>query len=177
MAFFICPIPIKAQLDNNQPELSTSESSNLLQFPNIEVLAIQSYLNEHHCGSEIDNYNTAQVFSQEADKNNLDPYILPAIWYLESTCGKHQLANNGFGFMMYGNQKIGLRPFNSTADAISYIAVRLKMSPYATKTLRGIITTYNSCNPAYFDNFMRLHDEMTSYAEIYPQVESGVISR
>ncbi len=84
--------------------------------------------------------------AEEADKNDLDYRLIPAIAVRESTGGKYDCVkakNNPFG---WGSCKIS---FNSNEEAIEIIARNLggnnpkTKQHYAGKTTKGILEKYN----------------------------------
>jgi hypothetical protein len=160
---------MQAKSDQIQPMVSTVQSPTLLQFPDGRALAISAFLDKHGCGTSLEDLNIATVFVTEADKNNISPFILPAIWIAESTCGKHQLVNNGFGFMKPGGQSAGLRPFKSTNDAISYISHALTIHPYAKSSPQADVSVYNG-NPSYLVEFNALYAQQVAYKEGYAKL-------
>jgi len=151
-----------------------------LTMPDPRILGVSAFLDKHGCGTPLQDFNTATVFVTEADKNNISPFILPAIWIAESTCGKHQLVNDGFGFMKPGGQSAGLRPFKSTEDAIAYISHALTMPPYAKSSPQADVSVYNG-NPSYIVEFNALYAQQVAYEEGYtklvPMVIVGTLSK
>ena len=149
-----------------------------LQMPDNRILAVSSFLDGYRCGSQIDDFDVATDFVNDADTNGIDYRILPSIWILESTCGKQQEVNNGFGFMKKGG---GLMPFGSTEDAIAYISSAWTRSPYAGKTLKGAVQTYNppSANPNYYSEFMQEYGMISaneaSYERLIPELQNNQI--
>lgn len=144
-------------------------------MPESRILAVSAFLDSYKCGSSLDDFNTATEFVNEADKNGIDYRILPAIWIMESSCGKHQLVQNGFGFMKAGGQAAGLRPFNSTDDAISYISHALTMPPYASKSLPDVILTYNH-SYTYLEEFTRLTGEISDYNQLVEKLQTNCLT-
>lgn len=168
-------LPTKAKSDQIQPIVSIPQQSETLQMPSSKVLAVESYLSDYHYGSQTDDYNLATAFVEAADESNIDYRILPSIFVIESTAGKHGLYNNYFGFMQNGAG--GLRHFSSTESSVYFISDALTKHPYAGKSLRGIVQTYNSANPAYFSEFMVLYNKITvseeSYQTLMPMVANN----
>lgn len=147
-------------------------------MPDNRILAVSSFLDSYHCGSKIDDFDVATDFVNDADANGIDYRILPSIWILESTCGKQQEVNNGFGFMKRGG---GLMPFLSTEDAITYISSAWTRSPYAGKTLKGAVQIYNppSANPNYYSEFMQEYNMISanesSFQRLIPELQNNQI--
>lgn len=101
--------------------------------------------------------NDAVWFVEAAQEYGIDYRTLPAIWWKESQCGLHQLNGNGFGWEPTGS----LRAFTSIKEAIFYISEALTEPPYAGKTLKRQIYTYNSVGePRYYENFETLTNQM-----------------
>lgn len=108
-------------------------------------------------------------FVQEAEKNNLDYTLLPAIAMIESTGYKHACKstrglNNGFG---WGSCKIA---FSSVDEAIEKVATHVggnhpnTAKYYQGKNLVAILNTYNP--PQY------RHDYVTLVTGVMKTIES-----
>ena len=91
-------------------------------------------------------FGTGMKMAEEADKNDLDWRLLPAIAARESTGGKNdciKVDNNPFG---WGSCRIG---FKTIDDAIETVAKNLggnnpsTKRHYGDKTLKGILQAYN----------------------------------
>ncbi|MCX6751667.1 MAG: glucosaminidase domain-containing protein [Candidatus Nomurabacteria bacterium] len=104
--------------------------------------AIDAYFSEH----DMPLLGTGMKMVQEAEKNNLDWRLLPAIAVRESTGGKNdciKATNNPFG---WGSCKIG---FDSLNEAIETVAMNLggnnpkTEKHYADKTTKQILRAYN----------------------------------
>lgn len=99
---------------------------------------------------------TGMKMVQEAEKNNLDWRLLPAIAVRESTGGKFdckKVQNNPFG---WGSCKIG---FDSVEEAIEIVAMNLGGNNpnterhYADKTTDQILKAYNP--PSIISNYVK----------------------
>lgn len=101
--------------------------------------------------------------AEEAEKNNLDWRLLPAIAVRESTGGKNdcnKVKNNAFG---WGSCKIG---FKSNEEAIEVVARNLggnnpnTAHHYDNKTIKQILRAYNppSIVPKYAEQVMSIMD-------------------
>ena len=119
--------------------------------------AIDAYFAEHDMPLE----GTGMKMVEEAENNDLDWRLLPAIAVRESTGGKHdckKVENNPFG---WGSCKIG---FKSVDDAIETMAVNLggnnpkTAKHYDNKTIKGILHAYNppSVIPKYAEQVMSI---------------------
>lgn len=149
--------PTKLYADNISPSQSSSE---LLQIPDNRILAVQSFLYSYKCGTEIQDFNDATEFVDAADKYGIDYRILPVIYLKESTCGQHEIPGtfNGFGFAN------GVTKFTSFANAVDTISMKLTQHPYAGKSLKGIISTYNNY-PEYLASFMIYYNQISDLQE------------
>lgn len=134
-------------------------------MPDSRILAVSSFLDSHKCGTTIQDFDTATEFVDDADTNKIDWRILPIVWVKESTCGKHQLNGNGFGWMA-GNS---LYDFSGLDSAISYISYHLTLHPYAGKTLQGVVGTYNN-HSEYLVSFMGYYGQITARYTAYNQL-------
>lgn len=106
---------------------------------------------------------TGMKMVEEAEKNDLDWRLLPAISARESTGGRakcKKVPNNAFG---WGSCKIG---FKSTDQAIEVVAKNLggnnpkTAMHYDNKTTEGILNAYNppSIVPKYTEQVMTIMD-------------------
>jgi hypothetical protein len=98
--------------------------------------------------------DSAAVFLEAADRNDLDWRLLPSISLVESSGGKDYRHNNVFGWD-------SCHEFTSVGAGIHYVASQLANSKlYKHKNLDGKLRTYNS-NPEYphrVKAFMRVMD-------------------
>ena len=116
-----------------------------------EVQTLTAWLSAHGCP------NYAVDFVESANAKNLDFRTLVPIWVIESGCGKHELYSNGFGFEPSGS----LKHFTSTQEAIAYVSQQLANGrPYAGKTLKEKVTTYNSVNPKYWSKYISIFNSI-----------------
>jgi hypothetical protein len=116
-----------------------------------EVDSLTAWLQAKKCPNE------AVHFVNAAETYGLDYRVLPVIWLKESGCGRHQLNGNGFGYEPSGS----LKKFSSTSEAIYYVTQKLTEHPYAGKTTKGIVYTYNSVGePSYYETFSNLIQQM-----------------
>lgn len=158
-------VPIITSADNIQPDIASSE---LLQMPDSRIEAVQSFLNSHKCGTEIQNFDNATEFIDDADTFGIDWRVLPIVWWKESQCGKHQVNGNGFGFES-SSEPEGLKSFVSLVSAIDYISSALTHKPYAGKSLHALVSTYNN-HPEYWTSFEGYYTIITSYQQEYEQL-------
>lgn len=130
-----------------------------------EAEAIDAYFKKYHMPLK----GTGMKFAQEADKNDLDWRLLPAIAVIETTGGKNlcegldeENNKNPFG---WGSCRIG---FNSFDQAIEVIAMNLSGNNpktahhYDGKTTKQILEKYNppSIKPGYASKVMRVMDDI-----------------
>jgi hypothetical protein len=99
--------------------------------------------------------DSAAVFLEAADRNDLDWRLLPSISMVESSGGKDYRNNNVFGWDSCRES------FSSVGEGIHYVASQLANSKlYKNKNLDGKLRTYNA-NPDYphrVKAFMRVMD-------------------
>jgi len=121
----------------------------------IKANAIDAYFKER----DMPLYGTGMKMVEEAEKNDLDWRLLPAIAIRESTGGKFEckrVENNPFG---WGSCKIG---FKSNDEAIEIVAKNLggnnpnTEKHYSDKTTKQILRAYNppSIVPRYAEQVM-----------------------
>lgn len=92
-----------------------------------------------------------------ADKSGNDWRLLPVISLLESSGGRFypRPTNNEWGWNSANYS------FKSIPEGICFISSQLANGrPYKGKTIEGKIKTYNSVNPAYYANFIKLYNEI-----------------
>ena len=110
-----------------------------VEIEKAQAKAIDAYFAEHDMPLE----GTGAKMVEEAQKNNLDWRLLPAIAVRESSGGKNACKNNPFG---WGSCKIS---FNSTNEAIETVAMNLggnnpkTAKHYDNKTTTQILRAYN----------------------------------
>ncbi len=104
----------------------------------------------------------------EAEKNDIDPYLIPAIAVRESTGGKSKCKHKTFNPFGWNSCKVG---FSSYDEAIEVLAKNLGGNNPATarhydgKTTEQILKKYNppSIVPHYASQVMRIMDTIDSY--------------
>lgn len=95
----------------------------------------------------------------EADKNEIDWRLIPAISVRESSGGIHKCKSVPNSHLGYGSCKIG---FESTEQEIELVAAKLgKGKYYAGKSTEEKLRTYNppSVLPAYPQQVMKIMEE------------------
>jgi hypothetical protein len=110
------------------------------------VQRLGTFFQAYHCPEphHVDDYLRA------ADRYGLDYRLLPAISLRETTCGRTQKDNNLWGYHP------GRMSFASVESGIEFLSRRLaKNPPYAGKTLREKLRTYNP-RPAYLAEVERI---------------------
>ena len=114
-------------------------------------------------GMPLEGYGAKMV--KEAEKNNLDWRLLPAIAIKESTGGKFACYNNPFG---WGSCKISFKNFD---DAIETVARNLGVNNpnteqyYKDKTTREKLHHYNnSVVPTYTAEILKFMDLIEKWA-------------
>lgn len=142
--------------------LSLNQATDPKVGPKVQILqaeadAIDAYFAKYDMPLE----GTGAKMAEEADANDLDWRLLPAISVRESTGGKHEctsVSNNPFG---WGSCKIG---FKTNAAAIETIAKNLGGNNpstavhYDDKTTLEILHAYNppSVVPRYAEQVMKI---------------------
>ena len=164
---FLFVLPINTQADDTSIQKSSSE---LLQMPDIRVVAIQSFLNSHKCGSDEYDFTLATDFISSADTNNIDWRILPIIFWKESNCGRHGVNGNYFGYMPTGS----LRHFDSIPETIIYISEKLTESPYKGKPLYSQMSTYGGGSNYWYD-FKNYYDNLGYNLKLIKDLQNNVL--
>ena len=126
--------------------------------------AIDAFFKEHNMPLE----GTGMKMVQEAEKNNLDWRLLPAIAVRESTGGRHACTGATHSFFGWGSCKIS---FKSDDEAIEIVAKNLGGNNpntdqhYADKTTKEILHKYNSVVHNYTEKVMKTMDEIGANIE------------
>lgn len=147
---------------------ATNPLTEVLKIKAEKAEAIDAYFAERNMPLE----GMGMKMVEEAEKNDLDWRLLPAIAVRESTGGKFEckkVANNAFG---WGSCKIG---FKSTEGAIEVVAKNLggnnlnTAHHYDNKTTKQILRSYNppSIVPRYAEQVMAIMNTIGD-AEITP---------
>jgi len=152
----ISSIPSLALATNNVP---SEENSVIITQEEVarkeKADAIDAYFAEHD--APLKGYG--EKFVLEAEKNDLDWRLLPAIAMRESTGGKHackRVPNSVFG---YGSCKIS---FKSIGESIEIVAHSLggnnpnTARHYDGKTTTQILKKYNSVIPGYSNQVIKI---------------------
>lgn len=147
----------------NQVDTSKADAEAVLKAKRFQSQAdaIDSYFTEH----DMPLSGTGMKMAEEADKNDLDWRMLPAIAVRESTGGKFdckRVSNNPFG---WGSCKIG---FKSNEEAIEVVAKNLggnnpnTARHYDNKTLKQILRAYNppSVVPRYAEQVISIMNDI-----------------
>lgn len=104
-------------------------------------------------------------FVLEAEKNGIDPYLVPAISVVESTGGKFACTSVPNQFLGWGGCKIG---FESKEVAIQTVSEHLGGKRestdqwYKNKTIVQMLGKYNSVNKKYIPKTLSVMSEMAS---------------
>ena len=149
----------KLNIENSDLLVVNDATSQKLEDEKIKADAIDSYFKAHDMPLE----GMGMKMVLEAEKNDIDWRLLPAIAVRESTGGKFdckKVENNAFG---WGSCKIG---FKSTEEAIETVARNLGGNNpktemhYDNKTTKQILRAYNppSVVPKYAQQVMSIMD-------------------
>lgn len=100
-------------------------------------------------------------YLEYAREYNIDWRLLPAISVQESSCGKHQLYNNWWGFGSSG----GLVRFKNIFYGMDYVMAKLTMPPYQDKTIEEILQIYGPHpngwpSPTYYKSVLKLMNQI-----------------
>lgn len=126
-----------------------------ITFADPRISALDAFFQKHKCP-----YKDSAWYLHVADGNSLDYRLLPAISVIEEECGKHNPANNLFGY--YGNGPYGLHPFKTIAEGVDYVGYQLSQNPlYKDKTIKQKLKIYNSVNPNYYNIVSGLMDQIS----------------
>ena len=123
--------------------------------------AIDTYFGEHKMPLE----GQGMKMVQEAEKNNIDWHLLPAIAVRESTGGIHACTGATHSFFGWGSCKIN---FNSDEESIEIVAKHLGGNDpktarhYDDKTTYQILRKYNSYIVKYPEQVLKIMDDIGS---------------
>jgi len=146
---------------------SLTVSDNILSEEN-SVIITQEEVNQKEKAEAIDNFfakydapleGYGMKFVVEAEKNNLDWRLLPAIAMRESTGGKNACKNADNSVFGYGSCKIS---FDSIDESIEVVAASLggnnpnTACHYSDKTTLEILKSYNSVIPNYYKQVAKI---------------------
>lgn len=147
---FLCTVLLITTIAVPRDTLALSPPPQPVNHSRVDILA--AWLLAKGCP------NYAVWFVNAADVNSIDYKILAVIWFKESTCGKHELSGNGFGFEPSGSLKV----FTSDQQAIYYISEQLSQAhPYAGRSTEGKVYSYNSVDePHYYQSFLSLFNSI-----------------
>ncbi len=140
---------------------TTDEADLAAQIQQAKADAIDAYFTDH----DMPLAGNGLKMVQEAEKNDLDWRLLPAIAVRESTGGKNdctKVKNNAFG---WGSCKIG---FKTTGEAIETVARNLggnnpkTAQHYDNKTTKQILHAYNppAIIPRYAEQVMTIMEKI-----------------
>lgn len=120
---------------------------------------LESFFAKYKC-SDPDN-NIIGNYLEYAWSYGVDWRLLPAISVQESSCGKHQLYNNYWGF----GSNTGLKHFKNIFYGMDYIMNALKNPPYFGKTNSQILQIYGphingKPSPTYYKQVLKFMDEI-----------------
>ena len=136
-------VVLSEQLNNADVSASFNQVADAkAQMLKAEAEAIDAYFSARNMPI----YGLGLKMAEEADKNNLDWRLLPAIAIRESTGGKNDCDKATHNFFGWGSCKIS---FDSDQGAIETVALNLggnnpnTAKHYAGKTTRQILRAYN----------------------------------
>ncbi len=117
----------------------TAKAGSALHDPDPRLQKIEQFFADRDCPLR----DSAAVFLEAADRNDLDWRLLPSISMVESSGGKDYRNNNVFGWDSCRES------FSSVGEGIHFVASQLANSKlYKDKNLDGKLRTYNT-NPDY----------------------------
>lgn len=140
--------PAQTQKQNPQDEIYLRQLAELKKF-----------FARHGCADP--DGDIAGNYMEYANQYGLDYRLLPAISVQESSCGKHQLYNNWWGF----GSSSSLVQFKNIYQGMDYVMSKLTDHPYAGKDTAGVLQTYGphpdgKPSPTYYKEVMALMDQM-----------------
>jgi hypothetical protein len=116
--------------------------------PDARPAKLRAFFNTYRCPTPLH----IEEYVRAADAFGIDYRLLPALSVRESTCGRHERANNRWG---WDSARTG---FDSVANGIRFIARELAWGKnYRGKTLHEKLQTYNPLPtyPAEVEKLMR----------------------
>ena len=156
------PTVLLQKLNNTDAVLAFNNSEDpAVVVQKIKAEAIDAYFRGHDVPLE----GTGMKMVLEAEKNNIDWRLLPAIAMRESTGGKFACKNASHNFFGWGSCKIN---FNSDEEAIEVVAKNLggnnpnTARHYSDKTTVQILRAYNppSIVLRYAEQVMKIMDSI-----------------
>lgn len=133
------------------PDVKPIEITHDTRFGKLAV-----FFAHHNCPDK----KYVKAYIQAADKYQIPYNLLPAISFQESTCGKHLLYNNEWG---WGSGQ-GLIHFASIEEGIDRISQGLASnSPYRGKSIRDKLKAYGpSTNPDYYKEVLTIMQQINN---------------
>lgn len=120
------------------------------QPPDQRLEKLETFFEKFNCPKP----NYAQAYLTAADQNNLDWRLLPAISIQESTCGRHQIKNNWWG---WNSARTG---FESVEAGINEVSRQLSVGRYyADLATNAKLGRYNP-NPEYPGKILMLMQQI-----------------
>jgi hypothetical protein len=149
--------------DENRPLVSTSADNKQTDRED-KAKKIDAFFKDRNM--PLYGYGSKMIL--EAEKNDIDPFLLAAMAVRESTGGIHACKKNKYNTFGWGSCKLS---FNSYDDAIETVARNLggnnpnTAMHYDNKTTKGILQSYNppSVVPRYAQQVMAIMDRIAAY--------------
>lgn len=121
-----------------------------------QVAALDRFFAKHKCV-----YKNSEAYVEAAETNGIDYRLLPVLSVVEESCGLHNPSNNQFGYYMKTKDGMVIRPFASIAAGINFVASEFANNKfYKGLPLKTQLRNYNSVNPNYYNNVVRLMTEI-----------------
>ncbi len=118
---------------------ATTLTSEVSPPSDLRLMKLSAFFDKYRCPER----GHALEYIRAADRNHLDYRLLPAISFVESTCGMAQRSNNHWG---WNSANTGFESFESGLRFVAaYVATGV---PYRGKDLDQKLRTYNP-DPAY----------------------------
>jgi hypothetical protein len=159
--FASMPKTASEQLIKQSPADGPAYLSISMPPPDPRVAELDSFFQKHKCP-----YKSTDVYLQAADKYKIDFRLLPALSVIEESCGLHNPSNNLFGYYQTIKTKTGglsiIRPFKTIDAGVDFVASEIANNHYyKNKTLKQQLSAYNSVNPSYYSEVLKLMLEIS----------------
>lgn len=127
----------------------------------LHLSQLENFFARYKCSDP--DYDIAGNYLEYAHHYGIDWRLLPAISVKESTCGKHELYNNWWGFGSY----TGLKHFKNIYYGMDYIMSKFYDQPYVGKSETQLLQAYGphpggKPSTTYYKEVLKLIKEIGS---------------
>lgn len=150
----------KAKSVSASLSLSSSASAEAYLSDDNRAEVLKKFLQQY----DADLASSAQTFVEEADKNNIDWKLLPAISGVESTFGQAvpYQCNNAWGYNIYGDHVRCFASYDAAVTVISYDIRHLYMDQWHATDIYSIGHRY-AASPTWAQRVAMFSDQIQDF--------------